>query len=203
MPRLRMPRPIPILWGRLVTLRPPNPPGDAADYFEMNRDPEMHTWTGNHVLPSIAEAQSELERFVSMDDVSTWMIVDNPNGRVVGRFFVCLEIREGLRVAGEGNRIARPFWRKGHNREARSLLFPYVFGELEADRIETGTWAGNVNSVKSIESFGFRFHHEEIRWNEKHGQDLPMRCYVMTREQWSASQAGERAPGASSKSPDL
>ena len=186
MSRLLMPRPIPAFLGQLVTLRPPDPTADAQDYFQMNSDPEMHVWTGNHVLESEAEARAELERFVAMDDISTWVIVDNPSGRVVGRFFICFEDRGGTLVAGEGNRIARPYWRKGHNREARKLLFPYVFDELRADVIETGAWTGNVNSIRSIESYGFQFDREEEKWNEKHGETMTMRYYVVTREQWQS-----------------
>jgi RimJ/RimL family protein N-acetyltransferase len=184
---------VPTLRGERVTLRPPDPVIDAHDYFEMNLDPDMHTWTGSHLLESEAEARTELERFISMDDISTWMIVDNPSGRVVGRFFLCLEDRDGIRVVGEGNRIAKPYWRKGHNREARMLLFAYAFGDLQADVIETGAWSTNTNSLKSIESYGFKFSQEERKWNDKHGQLLIMRYYTMTREQWetTAKQAFE------------
>lgn len=179
-----MPRPIPVFEGKLITLRPPEPNTDARDYYEMNLDPDMHIWTGNHVFESEDEARSELERFASMDDISTWMIVDNHIGRVVGRFFLCMAERDGVRVAGEGNRIAKPYWRKGHNREARTMLTPYVFHDLAADRLETETWAGNVNSVKSIESFGFEFSHEQNEWNEKHGRKMAKRYYVMTKSRW-------------------
>ena len=170
-----------------MTLRPPAPEADAHDYFEMNRDPEMHTWTGNSVLESEAEAKTELERFISMHDISTWMIVDNPSGRGIGRFFLCLEDRDGLRVVGEGNRIAKPHWRKGHNREARKLLFPYVFENLQADAYETGAWSENTNSIKSIEAHGFTFDREEQKLNDKHGQNMTMRYYTMTKEHWKAT----------------
>lgn len=173
-----------------MTLRPPDPVADADDYYEMNLDPDMHTWTGNRVVRSVAEAQSELERFAAMEDVSTWMIVDNPTGRVVGRFFLCIEERDGARVAGEGNRIARAFWRKGHNREARNLLFPYVFGDLQADRYETGAWEGNTNSLRSIESYGFRWEREEQKWNEKHGKMMAMQYYVLSKDEWGLLQQG-------------
>jgi RimJ/RimL family protein N-acetyltransferase len=182
-----MPHPIPTLHGTRITMRPPDPAVDAIDYYEMNRDPDMHAWTGNHVLASVQDAETELQRFVDMPDVSTWMIVDNASGRVMGRFFLCLEERDGERVVGEGNRIAKPFWRRGHNREARRLLLPYIFDTLAADRIETACWAENVNSVRSIEAHGFRFTHEEPRWNAKHDREMMMRCYAMTRMELSNS----------------
>ena len=81
---------------------------------------------------------------------------------MVGRFFICLERREEMLVGGEGNRGARPYWRKGHNREARRRLFRYVFDELSADRIETGAWAGNESSIRSIEAHGFRFDRDKV-----------------------------------------
>jgi RimJ/RimL family protein N-acetyltransferase len=187
MGRLPMPRPVPIFRGQLVTLRPPDPAADAGDYYEFNLDPDMHTWTGNRVLESEAEARTELDRYVAMEDISTWMIVDNLSGQVIGRFFLYLEEREGVLVVGEGNRIAKPFWRKGHNREARMLLFPYIFEQLRADLVETGAWADNVNSIRSIESYGFELNREETQWNEKHGKRMRMRYYVLTRHQYQAS----------------
>src|SRR5262249_54532905 len=181
-----MPRPIPIFRGQLVTLRPPDPVADAGDYYEFNLDPDMHTWTGNQVLESEAEARTELDRFVAMEDISTWMIVDNRSGRAIGRFFLYIEEREGVRIVGEGNRIAKPFWRKGHNREARMLLFPYIFEELRADLVETWAWAENVNSIRSIESYGFELNREEMQWNEKHSKRMRLRYYVLTRQQWQS-----------------
>jgi len=79
------------------------------------------------------------------------MIVDNAGSRVVGRFFLCLEDRDGVRVVGEGNRIAKPYWRKGHNREARMLLCAYAFGGLQADVIETGARVATEMSVVKVE----------------------------------------------------
>jgi RimJ/RimL family protein N-acetyltransferase len=167
--RLAMPRPIPVLSSELVTLRAPDPPRDAADFRRMNADPQMHLWTGNRVLGSQEEAEVELARYAAMTESSTWMIVDNESSRVVGRFFLELEEREGLRIVGEGNRIARPYWRRGHNRAARALMFTYAFGELRADRIETWAWAGNTSSTLSIEAHGFRHERDVSQWNEKHG----------------------------------
>lgn len=186
MTRLAMPRPVPVLSSTLVTLRPPNPSADAQDYFEMNVASDMHTWTGNEVLESPAQAQMELMRYIAMEDVSTWMIIDNPSGRVVGRFFLILDDRHGLRVVEVGNRIAKAYWRCGHNRAARTLLFHYAFDDLQADVIEMEAWSGNTNSIKSIESYGFHHDRDADRWNKKHEQMMIMKCYSMTKERWKA-----------------
>jgi RimJ/RimL family protein N-acetyltransferase len=180
-----MPRPVPTFQSNLVTLRPPDPEADAKDYFTMNLDPELNTWNASYVPSSVAEAQEELERMVAVPLLSTWMIVDNRSGRVVGRFFLCLEDRDGARVVGEGIRIARPYWNKGHESEARSLLFPYIFDVLGGDWIETSSWAENTDSVEALEGHGFEVYEEETQWNEKHERDMVMRHYVLTRDQWA------------------
>lgn len=186
MPRIPMPRPVPVFRSNVVTLRPPHPEADARDYFTMSLDPEMHTGGGGHAPTSVEEAQEELERIVSLPLLSTWMVVDNPSERVVGRFFLCLEDRDGHRVVGEGNRMARPYWRKNHCCEARGLLFPYIFDELGADWIETGVWEENDCAISAMEASGFRLEREELEWNGRSGDEMAMRHYVLTREAWLA-----------------
>ncbi len=187
MSRMPMPRPVPVLRSNVVTLRPPDPVADAREYFTMGLDPEMHTSSGALSPASVEEAQEELERIVSLPLLSTWMVVDNPSDRVIGRFFLCLEDRDGCRVAGEGNRIARPYWRKNHCREARALLFPYIFEELGADRIETGIWEENDCAIQAAEANGFQLESEEPEWNDRSGTEMNMRHYVLTRNAWQAA----------------
>ena len=183
-----MPRPIPVLAGKVVTVRPIDPQRDAADYYEWNHDPEMHVWTRNDIPASLAEAQAELEKFSAMNDITMWAIVDNASGKMMGRFFVCLERRGGKLVAGEGNRIARGYWRKGHNREARRLVFQYVFDVLDADCAETQCWSDNVNSRESILGHGFELVEEVLEYNPKHAKEMAKSTFRMTREQWERLQ---------------
>ena len=182
--RLPMPRPIPTFCGNLVTLRPIRIETDSNDYFAFNLDPEMHRWTNNAPFATLVAARAELARLSGLPDFSTWMIVDNGSGKVVGRFFLCLEQRDGRRIAGEGNRIARPYWRRGHNREARRFMFDYAFGCLGADAYETACWAGNVNGCRSIESYGFRLIDERDERFRGRNKTAVLRHYQMVREQW-------------------
>ena len=184
MPRLRMPRPIPVLRGNLATLRPIDPDRDASDYYQWNLEPQMHAWTGNQPLASPQAAGEELQRFVRMDDITMWAIIDNATNTMMGRFFVCLEQRDGQIIAGEGNRIARPYWRKGHNRQARQLVFRYVFGTLGADCIETECWTDNVNSRQSILAHGFSLVRQTVEHNPRHARPMSKSHFRLTRECW-------------------
>lgn len=186
MPRIPMPRPIPVFQANRITLRPPNPEEDARDYFTLNLDPDMPN--SDFSLASVEEAREELKRILALPLISTWMVVENSSNRVVGRFFLCLEDRGGALVAGEGNRFARPYWRKGYSLDARNLLVPYVFGELAADWIETAVWEDNETTIEAIKASGFELHHDEIEWNERQASEMTMRHYVLTREQWQAKQ---------------
>jgi RimJ/RimL family protein N-acetyltransferase len=187
-----MPRPIPVFQANRITLRPPNPEEDARDYYTLNLDPDMPTGDTIFSLGSVEEAREELERTLALPLISTWMVVENSSNRVVGRFFLSLEDRDGVLVAGEGSRFARPYWRKGYKLDARKLLLPYVFEELGADWIESAVWADNGPRIEALEGSGFQLHHEEIEWNERQADEMAMRHYVLTKEQWQAKREKAR-----------
>ena len=132
----------------------------------------MHRWTGNKVFESVEETKAELERLKTLDEITTWMIVDKSSSKVIGRFFICLEERDGKLVAGEGNRIAKPYWRKGYNKEARRIIFNYLFNKLHVDCIESECWSENINSVLSIMAHGFVLIKEITAYNEKYKKNM-------------------------------
>jgi len=175
---------VPVLVGEIATLRPIDPQAHAASYYDYNLDPEMHLWTGNRVLGSPHEARKELARLCALDEFTMWAIVDNATGAMIGRFFVCLEERDGKTVAGEGVRIAKPFWRKGHNREARHLALQYVFDVLHADCMETECWTENTNCRLSLLASGFTQTAEVTEFNPNYGREMAKSVFVLTRRTW-------------------
>lgn len=63
-------------------------------------------------------------------------------------------------------------------------MFEYAFGPLGADACETESWADNVNSCRSIESYGFELLTEREEHNDKYGRLMTLRRYRMSRERW-------------------
>ena len=41
-------------------------------------------------------------------------------------------------------------------KEAKKLFYPYVFGELAIETLYADVWEGNTNSIKSLESYGYK-----------------------------------------------
>jgi len=179
-----MPRPIPTFAGRLVTLRPIDPAADAAAVFEWNKDPDLHRWTGTAVPATADETRAELERLAAAPDSATWTVVDNPSAKPAGVFTLFMENRSGLLVVGEDVRFGKPFWRKGHHRQARYYLFRHAFETLGAVVYETATWGGNTNAVRANEAYGFTLGGVELSYHPKLETSMALRRYRMTREQW-------------------
>ena len=184
MKRLSLPKPLPIIKGKIIILRPPNINTDVNDYFEMNTDPDMHFWTNSTVLNNLSEAKDELIRYISNDKISFWVMEDIKTRKVMGRWALSLEDRDGVRVVTDGNRVAKKFWRKGHNKEARKLILNYIFNDLNADILETGSWKENINSIKSIEACGYVFDREEKKFNKKFNRYMVRRYYLLLKEEW-------------------
>lgn len=189
--RYPTPNPVPTLKGDIVTLRPIDPPRDAQDYYQWNLEPAMHRWTDNHVLGSVEIAQAELEKFNQREDMITWAVVDNSSNKMMGRFYIYLEKRDGKLFAGEGNRIAQPYWRKGHNRQARQLISKYTLDVLEADFYETACWSDNINAKESIKAHGFVLVDEITQYNEKYNRHMNKCVFRMTPSQWEQLQSAK------------
>ncbi|MBI4977471.1 MAG: GNAT family N-acetyltransferase [Spirochaetes bacterium] len=177
-------KPEPTFFGEKIILRAIDMQTDPSAYFEMNSDPELHTWTGNSVLPSKDAAKNELEKYIQNDEILTWIIVDRPTGTLIGRYFIKLIIEDSIRKVGCGSRIARAYWRKGHNREANRLIFAYIFNVLDADIIELDAWEENVNSIQSILSMGFQCCKKHAAYNAKRDKEMTKLVFSLSKQAW-------------------
>ena len=41
-------------------------------------------------------------------------------------------------------------------KEAKQLFYQYVFKELSVEKLYADVWEGNMNSIKSLESYGYQ-----------------------------------------------
>lgn len=141
--------------GNLVTLEPLDILKHAKGYFEVCQDENIHKYVGNTVPKSIDEVICSLKEYEKY--FINWMIISNETKTVIGIMRLGKpQMENGILVAGESQRLSSKYWRKGHMKEAKKLFYRYVFENLSVEILYADVWEGNINSIKSLESYGYK-----------------------------------------------
>lgn len=141
--------------GTLITLEPLEIQKHAQGYFEMSQDELIHKYTGNTIPKHLCETVELLEKYEKY--FLNWMIISNDSLAVIGIIRLGKpEMENGILVAGEAQFLSSKYWRKGHMKEAKQLFYQYVFHELSVEKLYADVWEGNINSMKSLESYGYK-----------------------------------------------
>ena len=155
--------------GTMITLEPLNIPKHAQGYFEMSQDENIHKYTGNTVPKHIDETVALLEKYEKY--FLNWVIISNESQTVIGIIRLGKpEMENGLLVAGESQFLSSRYWRKGHMKEAKKLFYQYVFNELSVEKLYADVWEENINSRKSLESYGYQLIEERTERFSKTGE---------------------------------
>ena len=141
--------------GKLVTLEPLDIEKHAEGYFQVSQDEKIHRFVGNTVPQTVEEVAELLKVYEKY--FLNWMILSNETGAVIGILRLGKPYEEnGVLAAGESQRLASRYWRKGHMKEAKKLFYRYVFEHLGVEILYADTLEGNINSIKSLESYGYK-----------------------------------------------
>jgi ribosomal-protein-alanine N-acetyltransferase len=181
-----MQEPLPVLMGRRVLLREPRE-GDAAPIFEHTRDPDVTRFLAFD-SPSVIE---ETELFLAraresrlLDREYVFVIAnlasDEPLGVTALRH---LDLVMG--TAQIGTWVARAYWGRGVNREAKQLLLDYAFGALGLHRVEARIPFSNERSRLAFESLGGVFEGQLREAFVKDGQREDTLLYAILKTDWN------------------
>ena len=141
--------------GKMVTLEPLDVQKHAKGYFEVCQDERIHKYTGNTVPQCIDETIILLKKYEKY--FYNWMIISNESLAVIGIIRLGKpEMENGVLIAGESQFLSSQYWRKGHMKETKKLFYRYVFEELSVETLYADVWEGNTNSIKSLESYGYK-----------------------------------------------
>lgn len=171
------------LKGELVTLEPLDIGKHAKGYFKAAQDEKMHTYVGNTVPKTVEEVEETFRLYEKL--FLNWMIVLNETQEVIGILRLSKPQRENsVLSAGESQRLVSDYWRKGHMKEAKKLFYPYVFDTLGVEVLYADVWAENVNSVKSLESYGYRRLETIDAVFPKTGKPMQQYIYALSAEDY-------------------
>lgn len=174
---------IPVLEGNIIRLRPMEIEKDKYSYYKVSQDEKMHEWTGNTVPKTVEEIEKLLN--IYNDVLYVWMIEEKSSNEVIGMMRLSFpEKRDGKLIAGDSQRLHSSYWRKGHMKEARKLMYNYAFNELCIEELIADAFADNINSCKSLESVGYELFDTSEGFFKKKGKMLKTNYYRLTKEKW-------------------
>ena len=140
--------------GKLVSLEPLDINKHAKGYFEVSQDEKIHRYAGNTIPKSVDEIVVLLKKYEKF--FINWMIISNESQKVIGIIRLGKPVLEnGVLVAGESEFLSSEYWRRGHMKETKNLFYQYVFEKLSVEKLYADVWEDNINSIKSLESYGY------------------------------------------------
>ena len=171
------------LKGNLITLEPLDVKKHARGYFEVSQDENIHRYTGNSVPKDIDEIEMLLKKYEEY--FINWMIISNDSQNVIGILRLGKpELENGMLIAGESQFLSSQYWRKGHMKEAKSLFYQYVFDELSVEVLFADVWTGNTNSMKSLESYGYKLIETRCETFSKTGKCTEKYIYALSKDDY-------------------
>jgi [ribosomal protein S5]-alanine N-acetyltransferase len=175
----------PTLTGKKITLRNINPYIDNQPFYKLFLEPDMHTWTGNNIPNDEFETYQILCKYRDLDGVIAWSIINNEIQEFIGTYWIAPKHFCDKKIATEAQRIGKKYWRKGYTKEARKLIYDFLFFELDIEKVHAGAWEENVNSCKSMENIGFKLFNSERKFFSKRNEELIENHYFLTKQNWS------------------
>lgn len=102
-----------------------------------------------------------------------------------GEFIGCTTLHDHKYGPGYeiGYWLGEPYWGKGYATEATVALIDLSFRTLSLEQIYISAQSRNAGSRRVIEKCGFKHTGSAIGFSGIDG-DIPVECYVMTRQQW-------------------
>lgn len=169
--------------GKLVTLEPMDIEKHAQGYFEVSQDENIHKYTNNTVPENLGDIITLLKKYEQF--FINWMILLTETQEVIGIIRLGKPAMEnGVLAAGESQFLSSRYWRKGHMKEAKKLFYRYVFEELSVELLYADVWEGNINSIKSLESYGYRLIETTTEIFAKTGKPAKKYIYALKKNDY-------------------
>lgn len=133
---------------------------DAADFFELNSDPEVIRFTGDAPFASVAEARKFLRGYSHYDlhGFGRWSLYLTETKEYIG--FCGLNFSERKGEVDLGFRLLRRFWTKGYATEAGFASLRIGFSNYKLEKIVGRAMKANTASLHVLEKLGMTFEKE-------------------------------------------
>jgi ribosomal-protein-alanine N-acetyltransferase len=146
-------------------------PEDVEGMYELDSNPEVHRYLGNHPIVTREEAKKIIQIVRYQYDkygIGRLAIVEKKSGDFIG----WAGLKYELDVEGKspyydlGYRLIERFWNKGYATEAARESIKYGIETLKLKRINAAAHIKNAASNKIIKNLGFQMMEELVIYDE-------------------------------------
>jgi ribosomal-protein-alanine N-acetyltransferase len=157
---------------------------DVQDIYQLDSDPEVHRYLGNHPIHSLDEAARIIQKVRKQYDehgVGRWAVIDKQTGECLGWCGFKVESQEWKegKYIDLGYRFKAKHWGKGYGFEAALACLHYGFEQMALKEICAAAHVDNQGSNRIIQKLG-------LQWKKTFEFDGSMHnWYELSRLQWN------------------
>jgi RimJ/RimL family protein N-acetyltransferase len=160
-------------------------PSDVEGMFNLDSDPEVHTFLGNKPLKNMDESKDAIlfirQQYID-NGIGRWAMIEKKSGEFVGWTGLKLiteMTNSHINFYDVGYRLIKKFWGKGYATESAKASLDFAFNQKKQKEVFGITHIDNLKSQRALEKSGLRF----IETFEQKG--MPCNWYKITKEEWN------------------
>lgn len=130
---------------------------DAANFFDLNNDPEVIRYTGDEPFETLGDAEELIRNYSAYTEsgFGRWTVVLKETGEILG--WCGLRAYPHEEFVDLGYRFHQKYWGKGYATESAQACLNYGFKDLNLDTIIGRSATDNTGSIKVLEKIGMKF----------------------------------------------
>lgn len=130
---------------------------DAANFYHLNKDPEVIRYTGDSPFLSIQEAEDFIKNYSTYRDYGygRWAVCEKENQQFLG--FCGLKYHPVEKITEVGFRFYQKYWNQGFATESALACIHFGFSNLHLPTIYAHAHIDNVASQRVLEKCGLQF----------------------------------------------
>ncbi len=133
---------------------------DAKAYFDLDKNPNVHTYLWNNPPKSLQETQASVEKIIKQyqeNKIGRFAVILKETNEFIGWAGIkfCTEpINEKVNFYDIGYRLVEPHWGKGYASEAAFTWLDYGFNEMKIENMTASAHKTNIASNKILSKIG-------------------------------------------------
>jgi ribosomal-protein-alanine N-acetyltransferase len=162
---------------------------DSQGIFEMDSDPEVQKYLGNHPIKTISEATDYIEnaqKEYKKYGTGRWAVIEKETGDFIGWCglkFISTEINLKSEFYDIGYRFIKKYWGKGYATESALACLNYGFENLGQKEIFAFAESNHLASKKILRKIGM------TEMNEFEYDNISHVFYKISNENWKIQNA--------------